>query len=88
MYRGSRSFKKLLLFLLCGIIIGTVVGEILAGYINHPIFTNSHPLGTSINSPIRLDLSAFVLIFGLTIRINFGTVAGIILGLILYFKSR
>ncbi|MDD3612354.1 MAG: DUF4321 domain-containing protein [Clostridiales bacterium] len=88
MYRGRKSYKKLLLLLLCGIIIGTVVGEILADYINHPIFTKTYPLGTSAASPIKVDLSAFVLVFGLTVRVNFGTVLGIVIGLILYFKSR
>ncbi|HOB19572.1 MAG TPA: DUF4321 domain-containing protein [Candidatus Atribacteria bacterium] len=88
MYRGNsrRSTGKLLLFLLCGIIIGTLTGKILADYISHPIFLNTVTLGTP--KPLELDLAIMSVVFGLNLRINLGTVAGVIIGLILYFRTR
>lgn len=87
MYRGSRrSTGKLLLFLLCGIIIGTLSGKILADYIAHPIFLNTITLGTP--KPLEIDIAIMSVVFGLSLRINLGTVAGVVIGLILYYKSR
>lgn len=87
MRRGSgKNSGKLLLFLLSGIIIGTIIGRILSEYINHPIFTQTIALGTQ-GSPIIIDLAVVSIVFGLTLFINVGTVLGVVLGLIFYFKS-
>lgn len=87
MRRGSgRNTGRLLLLLLCGIIIGSVLGEVLALYVDHPIFTKTVEIGT-LDHPILVDLQVISILLGLTLRFNAGTVIGIIIGLILYFKS-
>ena len=74
----------LLLFMTAGVIIGTFVGDLLARLINSPIFTYSFSFGTS-GTPI--DLSVLRICFGISIKVNFGTVLGIIAGLLMYFKK-
>lgn len=87
MRRGSsRRGGLLLLFLLAGIIIGSVVGRLLATYFDIPLFTESIQIGTG-DGPITLDLQVVELVLGITFTINFGTVLGVLLGLIFYFRS-
>lgn len=87
MRRGSsRRGGVLCLLLLAGIIIGSVVGRILAAYFDIPLFTQSLQIGTG-DSPIIIDLEVIDLVLGITFTVNFGTVLGVLLGLILYFKS-
>lgn len=76
----------LLLFLAAGVIIGTFVGDILAKLINSPIFTYSFTFGTT-GSPAWIDLSVLKICFGISLKVNFGTVLGIIVGLLMYFKK-
>ena len=82
---GGRGTGRLLLFLLCGIIIGTIAGHILSLYVDHPIFTHTVPLGTQ--GPFTLDLTVFTITLGFALNINFGTALGVIVGLVLYFRS-
>jgi hypothetical protein len=82
---GGRGTGRLLLFLLCGIIIGTIAGHILALYVDHPIFTDTVALGTQ--GPFTLDLTVFAITLGFVLNVNFGTVLGVIIGLLLYFRS-
>jgi hypothetical protein len=87
MRRGSsRRGGILFLFLLAGIIIGSVAGRILAAYFDIPLFTESLQIGTE-DDPIVLDLEVIDLVLGVTFTVNFGTVLGVLLGLIFYFKS-
>ena len=76
----------LLLFMTAGVIIGTFVGDLLARLINSPIFTYSFSFGTS-GTPAWIDLSVLRICFGISIKVNFGTVLGIIAGLLMYFKK-
>jgi ABC-type dipeptide/oligopeptide/nickel transport system permease component len=86
MRRGGSRLGSLLLFVLSGIIIGSIAGHILASFFDHDIFTFSYALGTQ-STPAFIDLIIFRVAFGFTLYINFGTVLGLILGLFLYFKS-
>ena len=76
----------LLLFMTAGVIMGTFVGDLLARLINSPIFTYSFSFGTS-GTPAWIDLSVLRICFGISIKVNFGTVLGIIAGLLMYFKK-
>ena len=76
----------LLLFMTAGVIMGTFVGDLLARLINSPIFTYSFSFGTS-GTPAWIDLSVLRICFGISIKVNFGTVLGIIVGLLMYFKK-
>lgn len=87
MRRGSsRSGWTLFLFLFAGIIIGSVIGSILAQYFDIPLFNESIQIGTKAN-PLSVDLGVIELVLGLTFTINFGTVLGVLLGLVFYLKS-
>lgn len=85
--RSTARLGSLLLFILAGIIIGTIVGNILAVYFNDfKLFTETYELGTK-GTPRFIDLSIIKIALGFTLRINFGTVLGLILGLIFYYNS-
>jgi len=75
----------LFLFLMAGIIIGSAVGNILARYSDAELFHQSFIIGTQ-GTPAILDLIIIKLTFGLSIIINFGTILGVILGIILYYR--
>ncbi len=82
---SGRNSGRLLLLLLCGIIVGSMLGYVLSLFIDHPILTQTIPIG--IKNPVTLNLTAFTIILGFSIDINFGSVVGIIIGLVLYFRS-
>lgn len=87
MRRGSyKNAWTLFLFLLAGIIIGGVVGNILAQYFDAQIFKESIQIGTK-GDPLSVDLGVVHLVLGLTFTINFGTVLGVLLGLFFFFRS-
>jgi hypothetical protein len=77
----------LLLLLLCGLIIGTIIGHILSLVTDSPIFTFNANLGMDVDKPITLNLKLFTITLGLTMHLNFGTLIGVIIGLALYFRS-
>ncbi|HHU79018.1 MAG: DUF4321 domain-containing protein [Caldicoprobacterales bacterium] len=81
----DRGAGRLVLLLLCGIIIGSIIGHILSLYIDHPIFTHGAKLGSE--APVTLNLTVFTITLGFVLHINFGTVLGVILGLVLYYRS-
>lgn len=82
---SGRRTGRLILLLLCGIILGSMLGYVMSLFINHPILTHTQAIG--IKNPVTLNLTAFTIILGFSIDINFGTVVGIIIGLVLYFRS-
>lgn len=69
----------LLLILLCGIIIGGFIGEVLGSLI--PILKYGYSLGVS---PHTYDLRILKLTFGLSININMFSILGIIISIIIY----
>ena len=83
---SKRRVLALFLFLLAGVIVGTFIGNILAYLTKWELFTFSFSIGTS-GTPAWLDLSVLRLCIGIAFKINFGTVLGIVAGLILYFKT-
>lgn len=86
MKRGrTKGPFTLFLFLIAGIIIGGVLGNILANYSDSRIFHESFVIGTQ-NMPAILDLVVIKLAFGLSFTINFGTMLGVLIGIILYYR--
>mgnify|MGYP000669331273 CR=1 FL=1 len=79
----KRNGWILVLFLLCGVLVGSIVGELLGSALSANIFTKSLRIGT-IGGPITLDLLILDLTVGAVLHINFGTILGIILGILLY----
>ena len=60
MRRASRrGTGRLLLLLLCGIIIGTIIGHILSLYVDHPIFNDTVNMGMDVDNPVTLHLSIY-----------------------------
>ena len=87
MRRGnSRSGWTLFLFLFAGIIIGSIIGNILAQYFDAPVFNETIKIGTK-DTPWSIDLAVINLVLGFTITINFGTVLGVLLGILFYLMS-
>ncbi len=81
--RSSRGAGVLILYLLAGIMIGSLFGNMLASRFDYDIFTKTIEIGT-IGEPATLDLGILRLTFGLTFVINLGTVFGILLGILFY----
>lgn len=72
----------LVLLLLGGVLIGSVIGEVLGSYFDIPLFTKSISIGTT--QPLSLDLLILDLTLGGALHVNFGTIVGLILGILLY----
>lgn len=78
---SRRNGWILLLFIICGIIIGGFLGELLGKYI--PILKFGYNLGVS---PHTYDLRVIKLTFGLSFNINMFAILGIIIAIIFYRK--
>lgn len=81
MRRANRNGWILLLLVICGIVIGGFLGELLGKYI--PILKFGYNLGVS---PHTYDLRVIKLTLGLTFNINIFTIVGIIIA-ILFFRN-
>jgi hypothetical protein len=79
----KRNGWILVLFMLCGVLIGSILGELLGSAFTADILTKSLRIGT-IDDPITLNLLVLDMTLGAVIHINFGTILGIILGILLY----
>jgi F0F1-type ATP synthase assembly protein I len=75
----------LFLFLLAGVIVGSIVGNIIATYSDAKIFNESFTIGTQ-GMPAILDFNVIKLAFGLSLNVNFGTMLGVLLGIFLYYR--
>ena len=82
---SSKGPFMLLLFLLAGVIVGTIAGNVIANFSDAAIFHESFIIGTQ-GTPAVLDLIIVKIAFGLSFTINFGTMLGILLGILLYYK--
>ncbi|SHJ00544.1 DUF4321 domain-containing protein [Lutispora thermophila] len=69
----------LLLVLLCGIIVGGFIGEVLGNFI--PILKYGYNLGVT---PHTYDLRILKITFGLSFNINMFSILGIIISIIVY----
>ncbi|HHU62651.1 MAG TPA: DUF4321 domain-containing protein [Clostridiales bacterium] len=81
--RSQRNPWTLVLFLLAGLIIGGVVGDILSSYFS--LFDYTYKFG--IIDPIGLDLRVITITFGLIFNLNLGSAIGVVIGIISYMKS-
>lgn len=74
----------LLLFILSGIVIGGLLGE-LAGKVDF-LWWLSYGQSFGLSSPIQLDLSVVQISFGLMFKINISSIIGMIVAIIVYRK--
>lgn len=74
----------LLVFILSGIVVGGLLGE-LASRIDW-LWWLSYGESFGLNEPITLDLSVIQITFGLMFRINISSIIGMILAVFIYKK--
>ena len=80
----ERNFWILLVFLLSGLVIGGLLGEI-ASKVDW-LWWLSYGQSFGISSPIELDLSVIRISFGLMLKINISSIIGMALSIFLYRK--
>lgn len=80
----ERNFWILLVFLLSGLVIGGLLGEI-ASRVDW-LWWLSYAESFGISSPIELDLSVIKISFGLMFRINIASIVGMAIAIFIYKK--
>jgi len=80
----EKNFWILLVFLLSGLVIGGLLGEI-ASKVNW-LWWLSYGESFGISSPIELDLSVIKVTFGLMFRINISSILGMAIAIFIYRK--
>ena len=71
----------IVLVLLCGIVVGSFIGQMLSGvpYFSWLSYGKTFGIDT-----IRLNLSVVQLVFGVTLQINIASILGMLIALIVY----
>lgn len=80
----DKSIWILILFILCGIVVGGLLGE-LASQVDF-LWWLSYGESFGISQPIELDLSVIQVTFGLMFKINISSIIGMILAIVIYRK--
>ena len=80
----EKNIWILLLFILCGIVIGGLLGD-LASKVDF-LWWLSYGESFGLSQPIELDLSVIKLTFGLMFKINISSIMGMILAIFIYRK--
>lgn len=80
----EKNIWILLLFILCGIVIGGLLGD-LASKVDF-LWWLSYGESFGLSQPIELDLSVIKLTFGLMFKINISSIIGMILAIFIYRK--
>ncbi len=73
-----------ILFILAGLVIGGLIGEVASNV--DWLWWLSFGDEFGLQNPIILDLSVITITFGLTIKINIASVIGVIIALLIYRK--
>ena len=80
----EKNIWILILFILCGIVVGGLLGE-LASNVDF-LWWLSYGEEFGISTPITLDLQVITLTFGLMFKINIASIIGMILAIFIYRK--
>lgn len=80
----EKNIWILILFILCGIVVGGLLGD-LASRIDF-LWWLSYGESFGFAEPIQLDLSVITLTFGLMFKINISSIIGMILAIFIYRK--
>ena len=81
---GNKNFWILLIFLLCGLVIGGLIGE-LAGNVDW-LWWLSFGQQFGLDTPFVLNLSILSITFALSIKINIASIIGLAIAIFLYRK--
>ena len=80
----EKNIWILVIFILCGIVLGSLIGELVANIDALWWFGYGSTFG--LTSPITLDMGVIVLTFGLTFKINIASIVGLAIAIFLYRK--
>ncbi len=86
----TKDFKKtvaFLVFLLAGIVLGTILGRLCEGVSFLSWLSYSMSVGLDTASPLVLDLIVFKLAFGFSLTVNTAQIICIIASLLIYNKT-
>lgn len=86
----TKDFKKtvaFLVFLLAGIVLGTILGRLCEGVSFLSWLAYSMSVGLDTASPLVLDLIVFKLAFGFSLTVNTAQIICIIASLLIYNKT-
>ena len=80
----EKNIWILMLFILSGLVIGGLLGE-LAGQVDF-LWWLSYGQSFGLSSPINLDLNILTISFGLMFKINIASIIGLIIAILVYRK--
>lgn len=80
----EKNIWILLVFILSGLVVGGLLGD-LAGKVDF-LWWLSYGQDFGLSSPIELDLSIVQISFGLMFRINIASIIGMIIAILIYRK--
>lgn len=80
----EKNIWILILFILCGIVVGGLLGE-LAGQIDF-LWWLSYGQNFGLEDPITLNLQVISLTFALMLKINISSIIGMVLAIFIYKK--
>lgn len=78
----EKSFWILLVFIMAGLVIGGLIGELAS----KSIWWLGYAKEFGLTDPVSLDLSILKISFGFNIRINIASIIGIAISLLIYRK--
>ena len=84
MAKREKNIWILVLFILCGIVVGGLLGEF-ASQVDF-LWWLSYGEEFGISNPITLDLQVIQITFGLMFKINIASIIGMILAIFIYRK--
>lgn len=80
----EKNIWILILFILSGLVVGGLIGE-LAGRVDFLWFL-SYGQSFGLSTPLELDLNIIKITFGLMVKINIASIIGLIVAVLLYRK--
>ena len=80
----EKNFWILLIFILSGLVIGGLIGEI-ASKVNG-LWWLAYGKDFGLVSPLQLDLNILKVTFGFTVKINIASIVGILISIFVYRK--
>lgn len=80
----EKNFWILLIFILSGLVVGGLLGE-LAGKIDF-LWWLGYGQSFGLTSPLEIDLSIIKITFALVLKINIASIIGIVLAIFIYKK--
>ena len=81
----EKNIWILIIFILCGIVIGSLIGELVSRVDALWWFGYGNTFG--LTSPLTLDMGVVVLTFALSFKINIASIIGIAIALFIYRKT-